>query len=264
MKSSTPGGLLEDFLAQVVVDDYADVTPVEDGTPRGTPHWVVVPVVLLIGLLATVAVISTRTSDEERQQTRTALADRVSALGTSVAAIGREVDERQAEVDRLQSLALDETGLASPEELAALSVQAGATAVNGPGVTVTIDDAPDAEAGSLNRVLDRDLQDIVNALWESGASGIAVNGQRLTGTTAIRGAGDAILVNYAPLTRPYVIDALGTSTSGGGDSGLSTLLRTLGDDYGLVSTVVTGDVALPAGEVRSPRFAVVESGGSAG
>ena len=64
--------------------------------------------------------------------------------------------------------------------MADLAARAGTGVLAGPGVTVTIDDAADAEAGSLNRVLDRDLQDIVNVLWRMGASGVAVNGQRLT------------------------------------------------------------------------------------
>ncbi len=124
-----------------------------------------------------------------------------------------------------------------------------------------VDDAPDAEAGSLNRVLDRDLQDIVNVLWRSGATGVAVNDQRLTATTAIRAAGEAILVNYQPLTRPYRVYAVGTSTSGTGDSGLERLLDGLSTDYGLVTEMTTGDVALPAGELRSPRFASTERQG---
>lgn len=256
-------GLLEDFLAQMVVDDYADVPPAPEVAPRRA-HWIAVPVLLLIGLLVAIAVISTRTSDEERQQTRAALADRVSAQSEAVSGAEVLVEERQAEVDRLRAAALDDSAAPSAEDLAGLSRQAAATELSGPGITVTIDDAPDALAGSLNRVLDRDLQDIVNALWQMGATGVAVNDQRLTGTTAIRGAGDAILVNYAPLTRPYVVTAVGTATSGTDDSGLQSLLQVLGDDYGLVSTSVTGDVALPAGEIRVPRFAEVTPEGEAG
>lgn len=257
-------GVLEDFLAQMVVDDYADVPVAPEPSMTRGRFWLAVPVLVLIGLLVAVSVISTRTSDDERNQTRTALADRVSSQSAAVASASALVEQRQAEVDRLRANTLDEADLVTPEELAALSQQAAATELSGPGITVTIDDAPDALAGSLNRVLDRDLQDIVNALWQMGASGVAVNGQRLTATTAIRGAGDAILVNYTPLTRPYVITAVGTATSGAEDSGLQSLLRLLGDDYGLVSTTVTGDVALPAGEIRTPRFAEVASGEDAG
>jgi uncharacterized protein YlxW (UPF0749 family) len=255
-------GLLEGFLAQIVVDEYADVPVVEQARPWAGRHWAAIPATLLIGLLIAIAAISTRSSDEQRQQTRDALVERVSVLTTTVSTQQERVDAQSADVDVLRAQVLDAGSVAGrADEIAALADVAGATQLAGPGLTVTIDDAVGAEAGSLNRVLDRDLQDIVNALWQMGASGVAVNDQRLTAATAIRGAGDAILVNYQPLTRPYVVSAVGTTTSGGRASGLDGLLTTLADDYGLVSDVSTGDVALPAGEVRAPRFATVDGGG---
>lgn len=247
--------VLEDFLAQAVVDDYADVPPREDARPWFRRHWIAVPGILLIGVIIAVAVTSTRASDDERQATRAALAERIAAVTTVVADRQAAVDGQAATVDALRAEVLGERAAALQAATDTSAAEAGAVELRGPGVTVTIDDAPDAEAGSLNQVLDRDLQDIVNALWQMGASGVAVNDQRLTGTSAIRGAGEAILVNYQPLTRPYVVAAVGTTTTGDGASGLTELLSRLGTDYGLVSEVSTGDVALPAGEVRAPRFA---------
>jgi uncharacterized protein YlxW (UPF0749 family) len=164
-------------------------------------------------------------------------------------------------VEALQAEVLaGRAAVADEQQVSALAAQAGTTALSGPGLTVTIDDAPDAEAGSLNQVLDRDLQDIVNVLWSMGAAGVAVNDQRLTGATAIRGAGEALLGDYQPLTRPSTVAAVGTTTTGGEDSALQVLLAGLSTDYGLVSQVGTGDVALPAGELRAPRFARVADG----
>lgn len=255
-------GLLEGFIAQAVVDEYADVPPDSARPPGMRWHWRAVPATLLIGVIVAAAVISTRSSDEERQATREALVTRVSALAAQVTQEQEIVDQQSAAVDVLREEVLAAGDAAGRgDEISALSDRAGAAELAGPGVTVTIDDAPDAAAGSLNRVLDRDLQDIVNALWEMGAAGVAVNDQRLSATTAIRGAGDAILVNYQPLTRPYLVSAVGTTTSGGEGSGLQQLLDVLTRDYGLVSQVATGDVALPAGQVRAPRFAVVDEGG---
>ena len=248
--------VLEDFLAQAVVDDYAAVEPSTDARPWFRRHWGAVPGVLLIGVIIAVAVTSTRASDDERQATRAALADRIATVTAVVSDRQAAVDGQAATVEALRAEVLGERAVEVQVASDALAAEAGAIELRGPGVTVTIDDAPDAEAGSLNQVLDRDLQDIVNALWQMGASGIAVNEQRLTGTSAIRGAGEAILVNYQPLTRPYEVAAVGTTTTGDGASGLTELLARLGADYGLVSEVSTGDVALPAGEVRAPRFAV--------
>ncbi|MFA1236677.1 DUF881 domain-containing protein, partial [Klebsiella pneumoniae] len=85
----------------------------------------------------------------------------------------------------------------------------GTVAVTGPGVVVTVDDAPGSQTDARDRVLDLDLQILVNGLWQSGAEAISVNGHRLSNLTAIRGAGEAITVDYRSLTRPYVIEAIG-------------------------------------------------------
>jgi uncharacterized protein YlxW (UPF0749 family) len=251
-------GPLERFVEEVTVDDYRLVTPSSDRTLGSWHRWRSVPVAILIGLIVAAAVITTRGNEQARQQTRAELVDRVAALSESVATRREEVTAQAATVSELQDRLLAESNdSARAAAIGTLSVQAGVTELAGPGVVVTVDDAPDAQSGSLNQVLDRDLQDIVNALWRMGATGIAVNGQRLTSDTAIRGAGEAILVNYQPLQRPYLIEALGTTTSAGEESGLQGLLDELSGDYGLVSQVSTGDVTLPAGEARAPRFARV-------
>lgn len=256
--TAPPRSPLEDFLRQAVVDEYADVPVAIDGRRRWWQHWGSALVLLLIGVLVAVAIVTTRVTETARQETRATLADRVTALNEQVGEIQLQVAEQATAVADLQARILEESNNPQrAQELERLSSAAGATALSGPGLTVTIDDAPDADAGSLNRVLDRDLQDIVNALWQMGATGVSVNSQRLTSATAIRGAGEAILVNYEPQPRPYVIRAVGTSTPGDEVSGLQQLLDTLETDYGLVSDVSTGDVALPAGEVRAPRFATI-------
>jgi uncharacterized protein YlxW (UPF0749 family) len=101
-----------------------------------------------------------------------------------------------------------------------LGLAAGELPVQGPGLRLTLDDAPtaqdavggdpradaDSDAGT---VYDGDLQVVVNGLWAAGAESIAVNGQRLTALSAIRSAGQAILVDFRALRRPYVIEAVG-------------------------------------------------------
>jgi uncharacterized protein YlxW (UPF0749 family) len=259
--SQTPTpSLLERFLAEAVVDDYRDVEPAAPDPTRphrSSPwaHWRSVPVALLIGLIIAAAVVTARGSEQARQATRTDLVDRVAALNATIETRQAEVTEQATAVSELQDQILRESRNAGrAAEIDRLSVAAGASELAGPGLIVTVDDAPGADAGSLNRVLDRDLQDIVNALWQMGATGVSVNDLRLTSATAIRAAGSAILVDYQPLVRPYVVRAVGTVTAGGEESGLQRLLDGLSDDYGLVTEVSTGDVTLPAGEARTPRF----------
>ena len=256
-------GVLESFLADAVVDDYADVPVGEERGGRFRGQWGAALVLLAIGALIAVAVISTQASDAQRAQTREALSARVSTLTASVSELQGTVDARTAEVDALRDRVLSDGDIVSVQsQIDGLAAEAAATAVAGAGVVVTVDDAADASADSLDRVLDRDLQDIVNALWRGGAVAVGVNDQRLTATTAIRGAGEAILVNYQPLTRPYRVSAVAADGTPIDVTGVTSLLDSLSRDYGLVTDLADGDVALPAGEVRSPRFAEVSEGGS--
>lgn len=97
-----------------------------------------------------------------------------------------------------------------------------------------------------------------------GAQAIAINGVRLTSVTAIRTAGEAILVDYRPLEPPYRIDAIGPSDladrfsqSQAGDD-----LAQLGEDYGIQSEVSAADeVTVPASTANLPTRAEVVKGG---
>lgn len=101
----------------------------------------------------------------------------------------------------------------------ALKKQAGFTPISGPGVTVTLNDAPKSEidraqqTGSipvdLLLVHQQDIQAVVNALWSGGATGISVQGQRLITTTGIKCVGNTVVLQGVPYAPPYVIRAVG-------------------------------------------------------
>lgn len=92
-------------------------------------------------------------------------------------------------------------------EIEVLEVASGATAVTGDGIMITLSDA--AQPGSSGYIVDLDLRQTANGLWQAGAEAIAINGHRLSSRTAIRGAGSAITVDYRSLTAPYKIQAIG-------------------------------------------------------
>jgi uncharacterized protein YlxW (UPF0749 family) len=115
-------------------------------------------------------------------------------------------------------------------------------------------------------VLSKDLQIVTNGLWEAGAEAMAINGQRLTARSAIRFAGEAILVNYRPLTRPYVITALGSpdlevnfaDTAGG------SYVRALEDNYGVRVTMAASErLGVPGATSLTTRYASVPGSSSA-
>jgi uncharacterized protein YlxW (UPF0749 family) len=228
-------GLLENITAHSLDEDYAHVS--EQRTAAGEkpvrPGSTALVVMLLFGLLVTIAGIRTAHNAPVSQTNHAELVTQVKARGAKVDALRRQIDALQADISVLQAqssqAAVDGQSLST--ELTRLGVLAGTVPVQGPGVRIVVDDAPDGSA----RVKDTDLQVLVNGLWQAGAEAIAINGQgakafgtapeRLTSLSAIREAGSAITVNYhRSLSPPYVITAIGnpnqlparfSNTSGG-------------------------------------------------
>lgn len=223
-------------------------------TSRSSPTLAVA--LFLVGLLLTVAVL-VRNSD------RPAVTRVKDDLITRIKDARALSEERSAGISALQSeISRAQTGIGGVDTAALTSLESATSAVpvQGPGFVVTLDDAPTSGGGSdgdprgtddpaQGRVLSRDIQVVVNALWGSGAEAIDVNGQRLSPRSAIRFAGDAILVNFRPLTRPYVLTAIGDperlpNAFMAGDGGV--YLRTLADNFGIVTkTGEKPDARLP-------------------
>jgi uncharacterized protein YlxW (UPF0749 family) len=115
-------------------------------------------------------------------------------------------------------------------------------------------------AQDLGRVLDVDLQQVVNGMWQAGAEAVAINGERVGALTAIRSAEDVVLVNYVPVVSPYEVRAVGDPRtlpteflrSDGG-----AWLQAVQVSAGLRFTIdsVTDDMLLPATPVGTLRYA---------
>lgn len=129
-----------------------------------------------------------------RQARSSELERRLAELRSQVDAASRLGGERLRELRRVSDL------LAGPS---------GTTALTGPGVVVRLADGEGSADDPDARIQDVDIQAVVNALWEAGAEAIAVGGQRLVSTSAIRNAGRAVLVNYRVLASPYRVTAIG-------------------------------------------------------
>jgi uncharacterized protein YlxW (UPF0749 family) len=129
------------------------------------------------------------------------LTDEVADLTDEVATLTDQVDDDtvqrlQGEVDRLKD-------------------PAGLVKRTGPGVQVTLSDAPqellEATPGDrrLLVVHQQDIQAVVNALWKGGATAVTVEGQRVISTTGIKCEGSFVLLQGVPYPNPYVIEAVG-------------------------------------------------------
>lgn len=129
------------------------------------------------------------------------LKQRVTALNDEVAALTGSVDDR--EVNRYQ------------RKIARLEDPAGLTPRVGPGVTVTLSDAPDDVLFSsgfdqnLLVVHQQDIQAVVNAMWQAGASAVTIAGQRVVSTTGIKCQGNAVQLQGLLYSQPYEISAVG-------------------------------------------------------
>lgn len=254
------------------------------GLPAATGHRgpLVVLSAVIIGSLLAVSSLALRVPETSTSKVKTYLVGRVEVIRTHVEAQTRVIATVRGEIDTAQAAALSQqsqTALAA--ELPRLELAAGTVAVTGPGLVLTIDDAA-VEAGRKNpnvdprtatgpdegKVIARDLQIIVNGLWQAGSEAISINGHRLTSRAAIRFAGEAILVDYRPLTRPYVITAIGDpgslsvgfADSDGGSylQSLETNYRIRGDLQQRESVVVPGEPALSLQEARPVQSAVTK------
>ncbi|MFF1504953.1 DUF881 domain-containing protein [Streptomyces sp. NPDC058316] len=172
---------------------------------------------VLAALVVTLGAAQARISAPVLAKEREELIDRIDGETAAADTLEAQVDKLRDDVGRRQRKALEKHGGDQGELVALL---AGATPVVGPGVKLVVDDAEGTDQGGsgpretsgftdTGRVRDRDLQRVVNGLWQSGAEAISINGQRLTALSAIRAAGDAILVDNRPLVPPYTVLAAG-------------------------------------------------------
>ncbi len=205
--------LLDYVTVHSLDEDYADLarrTGTKGKQPQVRPGVAALVVLGLFGALVTTAAVQTARNAGQESQGHNSLVTQIKARTAQVDAQRSRIVSLRGEIDSLQNAYLETTsqGRALTSRLDRLSLLTGAIPVTGPGVKVVVDDAPGA-VDDKQRVLDQDLQKLVNALWASGAEAISINGQRLSNLSAIRFAGSAITVNFVSLSRPYTVLAVG-------------------------------------------------------
>jgi uncharacterized protein YlxW (UPF0749 family) len=165
-----------------------------------------------LGFLLVIAYQQTMADEPEATKARDTLIQQVQNRRSDTDALQTRADQLSDEVAQLREA---ELGGAAVARLRDLEAATGLAPVRGSGAKITIGDGPTpinpvtGRQSTEARVRDSDLQLAANALWAAGAEAIAVNGQRLTATSTIRQAGEAILVDFQPVTTPYTIMAIG-------------------------------------------------------
>ena len=97
-----------------------------------------------------------------------------------------------------------------------LGEAAGLQPVTGPGLTVTLEDAPVPADGIPEGYLaddyvvhQQDLQAVVNALWAGGAEAMQVMDQRIISTSAVRCVGNTLILQGRVYAPPFTVSAIG-------------------------------------------------------
>jgi uncharacterized protein YlxW (UPF0749 family) len=194
--------------------------------PEAPRRWYDAPAVIigcmLVGFLLVVAYVHTHRDAPEASKVHDSLVDRVHAAQQAGDDLAGTVSQLEHQLSDLQDKSLPKSGQLA-KDLDVAKLEAGATPVAGPGVTVTLREPPASSAsptpgrggtgsiGATNILTDRDVRSVVNELWHDGAEAISVNDVRLTPTSAIRFAGEAVLVDFQPITSPYFIRAIGNA-----------------------------------------------------
>jgi uncharacterized protein YlxW (UPF0749 family) len=191
-------------------------------------------------------------------------------LSTLVTDRAEEVGELRAETTDLRgdvadlSAEIQDTEVAQARaEVAQLEQPAGMLPVSGPGLVVTLDDAPQERLDdpgvdvNLLVVHQQDIQAFVNALWAAGANAISLQGQRLISTTGIKCVGNTVVLEGVPYSPPYRIEAVGNieaMRAGLEESRSVQIYNDYVDAYGLgLSVQPSSNLDIPGYEV-TPRL----------
>ena len=212
-----------------------------------------------------------RATHEREIQRRTAAAD----------AAQRQIQDLRTQITKAQEEQLTSQGDAAlAAQVQQLGLLTGELPVTGPGLEFSIADARPADpqgaavdpraasAEDGGQVLDRDLQIVVNGLWAAGAEAVSINGRRLTSLSAIRSAGQAILVDYRPLLPPYAVRAVGDPAglqSGFAADMAGPYVRSLQDNYHIQAAIAEEHrLTVPGAGQLSLRYATVPRAGATG
>ena len=169
-------------------------------------------VVTVTGLVGFLAIGQLRGSEAFRQRLEAEnegdLTRILAGLTTEADALRDEISTLKLQLLQLQnSQAADSASAAAADaQLRALKVLAGTVAVNGPGLTMRIDDPEGA-------ILYDTLIDVVAELRDAGAEAIAVNGRRVGAGGAFGERDGQITLDGISIAAPFTVAAIGPAAT---------------------------------------------------
>ena len=233
-------------------------------TSRVAPATVwraLVPVVVSAAALLLVTSAITARGTDLRSSDAVPITQRIRAEEATLAGLTKQADRLRAEISATTlQVSRNSRSVASAQGQAdRLALAAGLTALRGPSVTVSLDDASKADqqrdlaAGAAPDDLvihQQDVQGVVNALWAGGAEGLTIMGERVVATSAVRCVGNTLLLHGETFGPPFVVTAVGNQAALrralDADPSISIFKQYVAT-YGLRYTVTTAAVTtLPA------------------
>lgn len=220
---------------------------------RSPLHWAVTGITLLAGFGMAVSAVAANGTDLR--------GGRSSTLHDLVVRQAEQLERETAATDNLRKAVnelakrLGGVDLTSARaDVERLTPVAGLSAVEGPGVVVTLQDAPktlDDVDPDLLVIHQQDVQSVVNALWRGGAEAIMIMDQRLIASSAVKCVGNTLLLQGRVYSPPYRIQAIGEpkrlQRALDDESGVQ-LLKDLARVYGIGYDVATEPL------IRMPEF----------
>lgn len=174
---------------------------------RPTRGQVVVGV--LVGVLGFGAAVQVRANDEVDNYAGARRGDLVQLLDSLAAAsdrVDQQISDLTATRNKLRSTSERKkvAAKAARREAQNLAILAGTVPVKGPGVTITITDKEHVVGAAT-------VLNAIEELRDAGAEAVQVNGvARVVAQTAVSDTDRGIRVGGREVTRPYVIEAIGS------------------------------------------------------
>jgi len=184
---------------------------------RAIPSWqITLGVALLaLGFLVAAQLASEGPRVRYTTQERTPLVETADQLQAQQDALKARILDLRAQIQATETQGEGAASLVKQlnNELEQARIAAGLIRLSGPGVVLQLEDSQQtvpADGSAADYLVGaRDIRTVVEQLWLAGAEAIAVNGERITPTTAIIDVGSSLLVNSAYLAPPYQVTALG-------------------------------------------------------
>jgi uncharacterized protein YlxW (UPF0749 family) len=227
---------------------------------RPSAWTALVPVVALAAGLLFATSGRTAQGTDLRAGDVTQISGLISQRQTVIARQAAQLSDLQKQVERLTAQAATRNGDVAAEQSAgdAGALSAALVPLTGPGVVITLDDAPARPDGTLpvnarpdDLVIHQsDVQAVVNAVWAAAADGVAIMDQRLIATSAVRCVGNTLLLQGRTYSPPFVVTAIGDAAAIRAQLALSPqvgVFQQAVDDFGLTFSVrERSEVTVPA------------------